>query len=227
MQAEGERLLRWVDLAQLEHVEVEGGFEIPPTYRVCFGEAITVYRDGELDFSSTSIAAAERWLILRLGMSSRSDELESLRLPLSVSHLPRDFTARSTGSHYAMLRDAVPIATVAPALAVAFATVVDADPQLLWDSMLNPRGLPLFSAPADPPDPLYVSEVIDPVIHTRQRQCPGPTFSICEGLARGNWETLVRCTQCGALFSVGWLDYSSVVRLSPRKARALFPDADL
>ena len=76
-----------------------------------------------------------------------------------------------------------------------------------------------------PESPYYASSVVDPVPHTRQRQCPGSSATICEGLALGNWETLVRCTQCGALFSIGWLDYSGVYRLSRRKARRLFPEA--
>ena len=220
-----ERLLHWVDLAHLQHVDVDDGFEIRPGYRVSLGDTVAVHRDGVLDFSSTSIEAAERWLILRLGMGARSGELKSVRLPLSPGHLPRDFVAQAAGSLFTMLRNEAPVATVARDLSVVFATIVDADPQQLWDSLLDPHGLPLFSVPAAPDQPLYVSEVTDPVAHTRPRQCPGPSLTVCEGVALGNWETLVRCTQCGALFSVGWLDYSGVSRVSRRKARKRFPDA--
>jgi len=221
-----QRLLRWAALAQLEHVDVDGGFETRPGLRVKLGDTITVHRNGALEFSSTSIDAAERWLILRWGMNARSAELEAVRLPLSPTHLPRDFVAQRDGSLYTMLRNGIPVATVSPDLSVAFANIVDADPQQLWDSLLDPQGQPLFSVPAEPPRPLYVSQVTDPVAHTRPRQCPGPSLTVCEGLVLGNWETLVRCTQCGALFSVGWLDYSEVFRVSRRKARKLFPEAD-
>ena len=223
------RLLRWVELAGREAVEVEGGFEITPDYRVRLGDVITVERAGVFDFSSQSIDAVERYLVLRLGVEGRVES--PLRLPWSVTDLPPQFVLAADRGHpdiWVLERqDRTEVARIRRDAAVEFSTIAEVDPERVRQSLLDPDGLPLFAVPAAPPAPLPVPVVVEPVQHSRPRLCPGPYRSQCEEVSLGNWEFLVRCTQCGALFSIGLADYSGIIPLSRRKARRRFPAAAL
>ena len=231
-----QRLLHWVELAGREHGDIDGGFEIAAvegghSYRISFDNTITIEADGEFEFSSSDIRAVERYLVLRLGVEGRIGTAEPLRLPWSVLDLPGQFVLAADradpGVWVLERQDRTVVARIRRDAAVEFSCVAEADPELVRQSLLHPKGLPLFGVPAAPPAPIPVPVVDVSEPHTRPRQCPGPYRSQCDAVSLGSWEFLVRCTQCGALFSIGLADYSGVVAMSRRRARKRFPEAKL
>jgi hypothetical protein len=207
-----QRLAHWVALAQRELVETESGFEITPRwnghgYCVTVGETNTIELDGIFEFSSPSMDAVERVLILRLGAEARIREFEPVLLPSHPGDLVRGFQVNEDpddAAIWVMLRDGTEVARVRRGTddyspAVEFSHIADASPWELRDSLLDPLGLPLFAVPEPPPEPMPLPLVTRWTTHLRPEDCPGAFGGDGEYLAVGNWERLVRCRRCGAL----------------------------